>query len=198
LDNDPNARKARTRAAEIAADMDSAATLFGSSSLNGRLFSPLLLYQPSNADTEIYIDDPLSMNCSSKDDFTVLAETLSDLLIEKHSSSPHFTHFVEQFSRSLLTPVKPEDAKKVRVAIAKVVEEKEKAAKNGGKGVGIGGKPSLGTGKALARGKEDLSSFGEALDDDVAANDYDPDDDFVSENLSLFLSSPSLSKLQRD
>lgn len=158
LDNDPNARKARTRAAEIAADMDSAATLFGSSSLN---------------------DDPLSMNCSSKDDFTVLAETLSDLLIEKHSSSPHFTHFVEQFSRSLLTPVKPEDAKKVRVAIAKVVEEKEKAAKNGGKGVGIGGKPSLGTGKALARGKEDLSSFGEALDDDVAANDYDPDDDFM-------------------
>lgn len=35
-DNDPNARRARTRAAEIAADMDSAATLFGASSLNGR------------------------------------------------------------------------------------------------------------------------------------------------------------------
>ena len=166
--------------------MDSAATLFGSSSLNGMLaLSPSILYEAQPLIIFYTIDDPLSMNCSSKDDFTVLAETLSDLLIEKHSSSPHFTHFVEQFSRSILSPVKPEDAKKVRVAIAKVVEEKEKAAKNGGKGVGLGGKPSLGTGKALARGKEDLSSFGEALDDDVAANDYDPDDDFVSDPFSL-------------
>ncbi|GAA5987863.1 hypothetical protein JCM5350_003175 [Sporobolomyces pararoseus] len=156
-DNDPNARRARTRAAEIAADMDSAATLFGASSLN---------------------DDPLSMNCSSREDFTVLAETLADNLIEKHSSSSHFAYFIEHLSRSLLGPVKPEEAKKVRVAIAKVVEEKEKAAKSGGKG-GLGGKPSLGAGKALARGREDLSSFGEALDDDVAANDFDPDDDFM-------------------
>ncbi|GAA5839765.1 hypothetical protein JCM3766R1_004607 [Sporobolomyces carnicolor] len=156
-DNDPNARRARTRAAEIAADMDSAATLFGASSLNS---------------------DPLSMNCSSKDDFTVLAETLADSLMEKHASSAHFTYLIEHLSRSLLAPVKPEEAKKVRVAIAKVVEEKEKAAKSGAKG-GFGGKPSLGAGKALARGREDLSSFGEALDDDVAANDFDPDDDFM-------------------
>ncbi|GAA6024630.1 hypothetical protein JCM11491_002882 [Sporobolomyces phaffii] len=156
-DNDPNTRRARTRAAEIAADMDSAATLFGSSTLN---------------------DDPLSMNCSSKEDFTVLAETLSDALTDKHSSSAHFAYFIEHLSRSLLATVKPEDAKKVRVAIAKVVEEKEKAAKSGGKG-GLGGKPSLGAGKALQRGREDLSSFGEALDDDVAANDFDPDDDFM-------------------
>ncbi|GAA5900417.1 translation initiation factor eIF3 core subunit j [Sporobolomyces salmoneus] len=155
LDNDPNARRARTRAAEIAADMDSAATLFGASSLN---------------------NDPLSMNCSSKEDFTVLAEALSDSLIEKHSSSSHFPYLIEHLARSLLGPVKPEEAKKVRVAIAKVVEEKEKLAKSGN---GKGGKPSLGAGKALARGKEDLSSFGEALDDDVAANDFDPDDDFM-------------------
>lgn len=128
------------------------------------------------------VDDPLSMNCSSKEDFTVLAEALSDSLIEKHSSSSHFPYLIEHLARSLLGPVKPEEAKKVRVAIAKVVEEKEKLAKSGN---GKGGKPSLGAGKALARGKEDLSSFGEALDDDVAANDFDPDDDFVSQ-----LSSP--------
>ncbi|GAA5944728.1 translation initiation factor eIF3 core subunit j [Sporobolomyces koalae] len=157
-DNDPNARRARTRAAEIAADMDSAATLFGASSLN---------------------DDPLAMNCSSKDDFTALAEALSDSLTDKHAGSSHFAYFIEHLTRTLLGPVKPEDAKKVRVAIAKVVEEKEKAAKNGGRTGGVGGKPSLGAGKALARGREDLSSFGEALDDDVAANDFDPDDDFM-------------------
>ncbi|GAA5884260.1 hypothetical protein JCM16303_002429 [Sporobolomyces ruberrimus] len=157
-DNDPNARRARTRAAEIAADMDSAATLFGASSLN---------------------DDPLSMECSTKDDFTVLAETLSESLTDKHSTSSHFAYFIEHLSRSLLSTVKPEDAKKVRVAIAKVVEEKEKAAKSGKGGPGGGGKPSLGAGKALQRGREDLSSFGEALDDEVAANDFDPDDDFM-------------------
>ncbi|GAA5822907.1 hypothetical protein JCM10212_000094 [Sporobolomyces blumeae] len=120
------------------------------------------------------------MPCSTKDDFTALAESLAESLIDKHAASSHYAHFVEHLARQLLGPTKPEEAKKVRVAVAKVVEEKEKFAKSGGKaGLGPGGKPSLGAGKALARGKEDLSSFGEALDDEVAAADFNSDDDFM-------------------
>ncbi|GAA5909497.1 hypothetical protein JCM5296_006055 [Sporobolomyces johnsonii] len=154
-ENDPAARRARERAAQLASDMDSAASLFGATGIS---------------------NDPLSMNCKTKDDFDALAQSVSDALIDKHASSPHFAAFVEQLTRQLASPLRLEELKKVRVAVAKAVEEKEKAAKNAGRGAG--GKAALGGGKALARGKEDLSSYGEVLDDPVAG-EFDEDEDFM-------------------
>ncbi|CEQ39918.1 SPOSA6832_01488, partial [Sporobolomyces salmonicolor] len=173
-ENDPAARRARERAAQLASDMDSAASLFGATGIS----SSSLALLPTRAAVLIFeiSDDPLSMNCKTKEDFDVLAQAVSDSLIDKHASSPHFAAFVEQLTRQLASPLRLEELKKVRVSIAKAVEEKEKAAKNAGKGAG--GKAALGGGKALARGKEDLSSYGEVLDDPVAG-EFDEDEDFM-------------------
>ncbi|GAA5930813.1 hypothetical protein JCM1841_000194 [Sporobolomyces salmonicolor] len=167
-ENDPAARRARERAAQLASDMDSAASLFGATGIS---------------------NDPLSMNCKTKEDFDVLAQAVSDSLIDKHASSPHFAAFVEQLTRQLASPLRLEELKKVRVSIAKAVEEKEKAAKNAGKGAG--GKAALGGGKALARGKEDLSSYGEVLDDPVAG-EFDEDEDFVNCSSSSSAVNPAM------
>ncbi|BGP37997.1 Translation initiation factor 3 subunit J component [Rhodotorula kratochvilovae] len=152
-ENDPAALRAKARAAQLRSDMDSAATLFGESSL---------------------ADNPLEMECRNKEDFSVLSTTLSDLLILKHGSSKLFGAFVDELAKALAQPLKSDEVGKVRATMAALSMDKQKAEKAGAKG--SGGKP---TAYMVARGKEDLSSFGEVLDDEAAAANFDPDEDFM-------------------
>ncbi|GAA6056405.1 hypothetical protein JCM3770_000686 [Rhodotorula araucariae] len=152
-ENDPAALRAKARAAQLQSDMDSAATLFGESSL---------------------VDNPLDMECRNKEDFSALATALSDLLILKHGSSKLFGAFVDELAKGLAHTLKSDEVGKVRATMAALAMDKQKAEKAGAKGPG--GKPAT---RMVARGKEDLSSFGEVLDDEAAAANFDPDEDFM-------------------
>ncbi|GAA6027018.1 hypothetical protein JCM8097_006043 [Rhodosporidiobolus ruineniae] len=158
-ENDPAALRAKARAAQLRSDMDSAASLFGESSL---------------------ADNPLEMNCRTKEDFTVLATAVADLLIQKHAGNKAFGGFVDELARNLAVPLKADEIGKVRATMAGLAMDKQKAEKAGAKGAG--GKPNA---RVIARGKEDLASFvgEEALDDEAAtresAQKYDSDEDFM-------------------
>ncbi|GAA5848738.1 hypothetical protein JCM8547_004613 [Rhodosporidiobolus lusitaniae] len=155
-ENDPAALRAKARAAQLQADMDNAASLFGDTSLNS---------------------NPLDMNCRTKDDFSALASALADQLIAKHSSSKLFAGFVDELAKNLAQPMKSDEVGKVRATMASLAMDKQKAEKAGAKGPA--GKPAA---RMIARGKEDLSSFG-ALDDERATDgptaDFNSDDDFM-------------------
>lgn len=127
-------------------------------------------------------DNPLDMECRNKDDFTALSTSLSDLLIQKHSSSKHFAAFVDELTKALAQPLKSDEVGKVRASMASLAIDKGKAEKTAASGKGLGGKAPV---RMVARGKEDLSSFGEVLDDEAAAANFDPDEDFVRPSSSL-------------
>lgn len=119
-------------------------------------------------------DNVLDMNCRTREDFTALASSLSDVLIQKHGGSKLFAAFVDELARALAQPLKSDEVGKVRASMATLAMDKQKGEKAGAKGPG--GKPPA---RMVARGREDLSSFGEVLDDEKAAADFDPDEDFV-------------------
>ncbi|BGP13958.1 hypothetical protein JCM10213_005542 [Rhodosporidiobolus nylandii] len=156
-ENDPDALRAKARAAQLAADMDNAASLFGESNLN---------------------ENPLDMNCRTKEDFTALATAVADLLIQKHSSNKLYAGFVDELAKNLAQPMKSDEVGKVRATMASLAMDKQKQEKAGAKGPV--GRP---TAKVIARGREDLSHFGEALDDDLATGEkqeaFNSDDDFM-------------------
>ncbi|GAA5888134.1 hypothetical protein JCM6882_000292 [Rhodosporidiobolus microsporus] len=155
-ENDPAALRAKARAAQLKSDMDSAASLFGESSLN---------------------DNPLDMNCRTKEDFTALATAVADSLIQKHAGSKLFGSFVDELTRNLAQSLKSEEVGKIRASMAGMAMDKQKAEKAGAKGPA--GKPAT---RMIARGKEDLSQFGVAMDDEAAAQqpaDFNSDDDFA-------------------
>ncbi|GAA6016591.1 hypothetical protein JCM10207_002852 [Rhodosporidiobolus poonsookiae] len=155
-ENDPAALRAKARAAQLRSDMDSAASLFGESSLN---------------------DNPLEMNCRTKEDFTALATAVADLLVQKHGGSKLFGGFVDELARNLAQPLKADEVGKIRASMASLNMDKTKQEKSGAKGPA--GKPGA---RVIARGREDLSSFGEALDDEGATGEqasFNSDDDFM-------------------
>ncbi|GAA5877364.1 hypothetical protein JCM3774_003573 [Rhodotorula dairenensis] len=154
-ENDPAALRAKARAAQLQADMDNAADLFGGTSIN---------------------DNPLDMVCRTKEDFSALATAVADALIAKHSASKFFAGFVDDLARALADPMKSDEVGKVRATLAGIAIDKQKLEKSGGGKGGPKGKP---TAQMVARGREDLSSFGEVLDDDVAAADFNEDEDFM-------------------
>lgn len=121
------------------------------------------------------------MECRTKDDFAAFASALADSLIAKHGSSKYFAGFVDDLARALAGPMKSDEVGKVRATMAGLAMDKQKLEKAGGK-TGPKGKP---TAQMVARGREDLSSFGEVLDDDVAAADFNEDEDFVSAPVPL-------------
>lgn len=174
--------------------MDNAADLFGGANLNGA--GELLGY---NHTWMLMIrlsttGNPLEMACRTKEDFSALATALADSLIVKHGSSKFFGGFVDDLARALVAPIKSDEVGKVRASMAGIAMDKQKLEKSGGK-VGPKGKP---TAQVIARGREDLSSFGEVLDDDVAAAEFNEDEDFVrvrepvAFSLALLLTCPSL------
>lgn len=116
------------------------------------------------------------MACRTKEDFTALATAVADSLIAKHGASKFFAGFVDDLARALAEPMKSDEVGKVRATLAGLAIDKQKAEKSGGGKGGPKGKP---TAQVVARGREDLSSFGEVLDDDVAAADFNEDEDFV-------------------
>lgn len=78
----------------------------------------------------------------------------------------------------------------MRASMASLAIDKGKAEKTAASGKGLGGKAPV---RMVARGKEDLSSFGEVLDDEAAAANFDPDEDFVRPSFSLARALSSLS-----
>ncbi|GAA5833189.1 hypothetical protein JCM11251_005170 [Rhodosporidiobolus azoricus] len=155
-ENDPAALRAKARAAQLKSDMDSAASLFGESTLN---------------------DNPLDMNCRTKEDFTALASAVADSLIQKHAGNKLFGAFVDELTRNLGQSLKSEEVGKIRASMAGMAMEKQKQEKSSAKGPG--GKPAA---RMMARGKEDLSQFGVAMDDEAAQAEpasFNSDDDFA-------------------
>ena len=134
------------------------------------------------------------MTCRTKQDFTALATAVADQLILKHGASKFFGGFVDDLARALAAPMKSDEVGKVRASLAGIAIDKQKLEKAG---AGVGGPKGKPTAQMVARGREDLSSFGEVLDDDVAAADFNEDEDFVRAVLffSLLLPGFALSGL---
>lgn len=118
------------------------------------------------------------MNCRTKEDFSALASAVADNLIAKHGSSKLFPAFFDELAKLIAAPLKSDEVGKVRASLASLAIEKGKAEKANVKGPK--GKP---TAQMVARGREDLSQFGAALDDERATDGpvvtYDSEDDFV-------------------
>jgi translation initiation factor 3 subunit J len=152
-DDDPVARKQREKAAILRADMDSAALLFGSSSIS---------------------EDPLSARLLTTDDFNTFTTTVSDMIVSRHGDSPLYAVFVENFVKALCTPLNDVEVRKTASGLTTLANEKQKAQKDaqGGKKKSKGAaKPALGAAKAMSRAA-DTSRYEEALDDEY-------DDDFM-------------------
>jgi hypothetical protein len=160
--------------------MDSAASLFGATSVNGAFpfFSPPIHPIEESDSSPPPEDNPLDMNCRTKEDFTALASALADNLIAKHGSNKLFPTFFDELTKLIAAPLKSEEVGKVRASLASLAIDKSKAEKANVKGPK--GKP---TAQMVARGREDLSQFGAALDDERATDGpvqtYDSDEDFV-------------------
>lgn len=167
------------------ADMDNAASLFGSASVNGergQLCTTLPILTLHDRTTP---DNPLDMRCTTIEDFEALAESISSLLIEKHGDKPLYAKFVEALAKGICGPLRDVDTRKTASALTALGNEKQKAQKDaaGGKKKKAG-KPALGAAKGVGAGRADVGAYDEILDD---SGEYD---DFVSHLGTVLL--PSL------
>ncbi|KAH7090851.1 translation initiation factor eIF3 subunit [Auriculariales sp. MPI-PUGE-AT-0066] len=158
---DEATRKARLQAAELAADLSNAATLFGDSSAG-------------NAQSQAQqLNALLTFSPKTKDDFAHLSEQLIELVIKQHSSKPLYATFVELFARELAGPLKDVETRKVASTLTALANEKQKEQRDKATGKGkkkTTSKPILGLGKTA--GKLDTSTYEEPLDD-FGKNDDD-------------------------
>ncbi|KAL8293069.1 hypothetical protein RQP46_000763 [Phenoliferia psychrophenolica] len=147
-DDDPQARKAREKAAILKADMANASDLMGG----------LNLGEP----------DLLSMRCQTGGDFDELAAALAERLLSKHGDKPLYAKFVENFVKQLCAPLSDQDVKRAATGLTTLANEKQKAAKDaaGGKKKKGAAKPGLGASKTVGSGRADTSLYEETLDDD--------------------------------
>ncbi|KAK4705345.1 translation initiation factor 3 subunit J, partial [Phenoliferia sp. Uapishka_3] len=154
-DDDPQARKAREKAAMLKADMANAADLFGGMNVG----------EP----------DIFSMRCQSLPDFEEFSTLLADKILSTKGDHPLYAQFMLHFMKQLAAPISGDDVKKCGSALTTIANEKQKAAKDAasGKKKGKGAaKPGLGASKTVGSGRADTSLYEETLDDDY--------DDFVS------------------
>lgn len=151
IDEDPKARRERERAAELAADFETAQELFASTKI-----SP-----PNGA------DDIASFRPKTKEDFDEFSKRLA-AIITSVSNMPHYAMFVTGLVKAISDPLGSEDVKKVTSGLNTLVNEKLKAEKGpGGKSRKTKAKPSLVVGAAKsAAPKYDTKDYDDDYDDD--------------------------------
>lgn len=119
-------------------------------------------------------DNPLDMRCSTAADFEDMANALAEQIISNHGEHPLYAQFTSFLAKAICLPLKDHEVRKTASTLTTLANEKQAAAKAGGKKKGKGAaKPALGASKNMGA-RNDVAAYDEILDD---SGDYD---DFVS------------------
>jgi len=149
---DPREKAKRDKERELNADLNNAAELLGTAALG----------KSTNKD----LNDILSFQPRTKDDFISLSNKIIALIIAPHQSKPLYASFIEHHTRELAMPLKDVEVRKVASGLTTLANEKQKEARDkasGKKKPKSAGKPALGAAKASNR--MDTSIYEESLDD---------------------------------
>lgn len=157
--DDPAARRQREKAAQLRADLDNAAALFGGTSVSGG------------------DEDPFSMPTRTKDEFDAFANALAQRVMDKCGNSPLYAVGVESLARALVQPLKDIDTRKVASTLTAVANEKQRAQKDaqgGGKkkNAKAAARPNLAASKSTFASRTDVQEYGEVLDDGGYDDDF--------------------------
>jgi translation initiation factor 3 subunit J len=149
IDEDPRDRRERERAAELAADLETAQELFSTTKLNS---------------TNGTGDEITSFHPKTKEDFDEFSKRLT-AVITSLSNMPHYAMFVAGLVKAISEPLGSDDVKKVTSGLTALGNEKLKAEKGSGGKAKKGKKPTLVVGAAKsAAPKFDTKDYGD--DDD--------------------------------
>ncbi|KAI9567370.1 translation initiation factor eIF3 subunit [Boletus coccyginus] len=157
---DPRAKARLEKEREISADLENAASLFGSVGSGGS----------SSKD----LDALLSANPRTKDDFQALSAQIIEFVIKRHQNKPLYPSFVEYHVRQLAEPLRDVEVRKAASGLTTLANEKQKEQRDkasGKKKPKSAAKPTLGAAKVSS--KIDTEVYDEALDDfGKAADDF--------------------------
>ena len=150
VDEDPRERRERERAAELAADLETAQELFASANIKS-----------TNGENDISTFRP-----HTKEEFDEFSKRLTTV-ITSVSSLPHYAMFVAGLVKAIAEPLGSEDVKKMTSGLTALGNEKLKAEKGTGGKAKKGKKPTLvvGAAKSVAP-KFDTRDYGGGGDDD--------------------------------
>jgi translation initiation factor 3 subunit J len=155
---DPREKARRDKERELNSDLNNAADLLGAAALGGTSSSEL--------------DQLISFQPRTKDDFTKMTTMIMEVIIKRHQSKPLYPSFIEHFARELCGPLKDVEVRKVASGLTTLANEKQKEQRDkasGKKKPKAAAKPGLGGTKSA--GRLDTGVYDEALDDG--------DDDFM-------------------
>lgn len=115
---------------------------------------PLLkLARIPSCSTDKSISSLLEIKCKTKEDFAAFSQQLYTLLIERHTSNPLFSSFVEQHVKDVCETLKDSEVRKAASGLsilANTKQQEQRDAKSGKKKV-TKAKPILGGGKSTVQ-----------------------------------------------
>jgi len=151
LDADPVEKRKREQAQQLAADMENARGLLGTSAISAT-------------------DGILDVRPQTPEEFEKFANTLVERLYSDHGQRPAYSKFVESLVKGLCQPLKDLEVRKASSALATLANEKQKAQREADKGIKKKAKPALGGAKTA--NAYDTRAYNEALDDDLGDDDF--------------------------
>jgi translation initiation factor 3 subunit J len=148
---DPRERARIAKEKEVNSDLNNAADLFGAAAVGGTSSKEL--------------DELLSFQPRTKEDFITLSSMIMEFVIKRHQSKPLYPMFVEHHVRELAGPLKDVEVRKAASGLTTLANEKQKEARDkaSGKKKKPSTKPTLGSAKVS--NKVDTGIYDEALDD---------------------------------
>ena len=149
IDEDPRSRRERERAAELAADLESARELMGATTITANGTA----------------DNLSTFRPKTKEEFDEFSKMLTEV-ITSVSHLPHYAMFVGGLVKSIAEPLGSDDVKKVTSGLTALGNEKLKAEKGPAGKAKKGKKPTLVVGAAKsAAPKFDTQNYAEADED---------------------------------
>ncbi|KAA1476260.1 translation initiation factor eIF3 subunit [Dentipellis sp. KUC8613] len=149
---DPRAKARLDKERELNSDLSNAVDLFGAAALGGTTVPEL--------------DQLVSANPRTKEDFQDLSTKIFEYIIKRHQDKPLYASFVEHHVRTIAGPLRDVEVRKAASALTTLANEKQKEQRekqSGKKKPKAAAKPTLGSAKVAS--KHDTSVYDEALDD---------------------------------
>lgn len=155
---DPRAKARLDRERELNADLANAAELLGAASPGGSSYctpsclSAYLIMWPIGTSSSA-LNDILSAQPRTKEDFHKLSTDIFELIIKKHESKPLYSAFIEHLAREIAQPLKDVEVRKVASGLTTLANEKQKEQRDKASGKKKKGaaKPALGGAKTTTR-----------------------------------------------
>ncbi|EIW84248.1 translation initiation factor eIF3 subunit [Coniophora puteana RWD-64-598 SS2] len=147
---DPREKARLDKEREIKADLDNAASLFGS----------VAVTSSSSKD----LDALLTADPRSKEDFQLFSSRIMEFIIKRHQDKPAYPMFVEHHAREIAQSLRDVEIRKAASGLTTLANEKQKEARDKASGKKKPkAKPALGVAKATK--KIDTATYDDPLDD---------------------------------